>query len=381
MGRQRANPVVTEINCVEQLESYRLAWNSLHQQTVGRTFFQTLDWLEAFCRHEGRGLVLRVLVITIRNQPIGILPLIVIPEWTRIGRVRVLTYPLHEWGTFFGPIGPNPTATLMIGMRHIRETERNWDLLDLRWVDRDQHDHLRTIGAMKCAGFSVREATWKRAAFVDVRGTWEDYWKTRSPKMRQNIGRQWRRLQELGDVRTIRYRPAGAARGEGDPRWELYDTCVELARRSWQGSSKTGTTLNHAHVSAFFREAHELAAKNGMLDVNLLTVSGRPVAFAYNYCCDGRIVGLRTGYDPAFKKHGVGNSLLMMTLRDSFLRSDHQLDLGIDCLPIKKRWATRLADSYRYTHYPISVPRVQLLRLKHLANSQHTSKAVNAAGS
>ena len=46
-----------------------------------------------------------------------------------------------------------------------------------------------------------------------------------------------RRLARAGEVSFIRHRPASAADGDGDPRWDLYDACIELAGRSWQAGA------------------------------------------------------------------------------------------------------------------------------------------------
>ncbi len=366
---------VIELNQIEQLEDLRLTWNLLVAQTPGASFFHTLDWLQAYWRHFGSDQQLRVLVVKRGSTTLGILPLTVLHEKTRVGSVRVLTYPLHDWGTFFGPIGPHPTATLMLAMRHIHNTPRDWDLLDLRWVNRDEHDHLRTRWAMQYAGFEVRESQWRTTAVIDmhVSGSWDGYWQSRSGKMRNNTLRDQRHLGEAGRVELVRYRPLGAAYGDDDPRWDLYDACCGIARSSWQGHSDSGTTLSHDSVGDFFRETHALAVKNGMVDVNLLQVDGIPVAFAYNYVTDGRLTGIRRGHAPEFASCGAGNVLSVRMLQDSFERRDASLDLGTDSLEIKRRWCTHLAHAYRYTHYPLRHPRVQLLRLKHWTADQVSS--------
>ena len=305
---------VVEINRVEDLEALRLTWHALLAQTDGASFFHTLDWLQANWRCDGEKQRLRVLLVTANNGPIGILPLTVVRERTRLGRVRVLTYPLQDWGSFFGPIGPNPTATLSLAMQYLHRTHRDWDMLDLRWVNRDERDRLRSLWAMERAGFTVRESVWKTTALVDLSGGWDDYWASRESKFRNNVGRCMRRLNELGEVDHVRYRPAGQLANDDDPRWDLYDACVEIAEESWQGSSTTGTTLSHAQVRAFLRETHALAAKSGMLDLNLLTVDEKPVAFSYNYHCQGEVLGLRTGYASAMGKWGVGTVLLATVL-------------------------------------------------------------------
>jgi CelD/BcsL family acetyltransferase involved in cellulose biosynthesis len=218
---------------------------------------------------------------------------------------------------------------------------------------------------MGAAGLDARCGIWHRTALVDMRGTWDEYFAGRNGKFRNNVRRQQRKVAQLGNAVYLRCRPLGEAAGDGDPRLHLYDACVDLARRSWQGSSTSGTTLSHASVAGFLREVHVLAARAGAVDMNLLELDGRPVAFAYNYCWQGRVFGLRAGYDPAAADAGVGTVLFAQMLRDSFERGDERLDLGTGYLEGKRHWLTRVADCCRVTHYPISEPRVQLLRVKH----------------
>ena len=103
---------VHEINAIDDLASLRACWADLLANTPGGTFFQSLPWLEMYWRFfgpngptpENHGL--RVLVVEAEGKPIGIVPLVVTIERRRIGAVRVLGYPLHGWGSFYGPIGP-----------------------------------------------------------------------------------------------------------------------------------------------------------------------------------------------------------------------------------------------------------------------------------
>ncbi|MGO8688312.1 MAG: GNAT family N-acetyltransferase [Thermoguttaceae bacterium] len=355
---------VEEINDPEQLTDRRLLWNALFPQTPGATFFQSLDWLEVYCRHFAAAQRLRVLVVSADGRPVGILPLVVQTERTRLGRVRTLTYPLHDWGTFYGPIGPNPTATLLAGLRHVRRTPRDWDMLDLRWVDVDGCDRGRTERAMELTGFPPSKQVWDVAPRIEIEGTWQAYWSSRDKKWRHNIDRCGRRLAEQGEVAFVRYRPAGAAEGDGDPRWDLYDACVDVAGRSWQSGADDGTTLSSPEVSQYLRDTHAAAARAGGVDANLLLLGGRPVAFVYNYVYDGCVYGLRKGFDPEFAALRPGLILEKMMMEDGFRRGDRTYDLGVGSLAIKRPWQTRVAASYRFTYFPVGISRVQLLRLK-----------------
>jgi CelD/BcsL family acetyltransferase involved in cellulose biosynthesis len=276
----------------------------------------------------------------------------------------VLTYPLNDWGTFYGPIGPEPATTLDLGMKHLRATPRDWDLLDLRWVDEEGVDHGQTRQSMASAGFAPRGQAWDRAAVLEIRGTWDDYWQSRTSKWRESIRRYHRRLAAAGQVEFIRYRPKGSMAGDGDPRWDLYEACVGLARASWQGSSTDGSTLCHESVAAFLHDAHEAAVRTGSLDVCLLKLDGRPIAFVYNYHYRGRLFGLRMGFDPAAAPLGPGKVLQYLMFKDSFERGDTHFDMGVGSLDVKSHWLTSVATSFRLTCFASASLRTQVLRLK-----------------
>ena len=110
---------VHEIDNIEELAQYRLLWNSLFRATPRATFFHTFDWLETAWRYFGHDQQFRVLVARSAGEPVGILPLCIRSEKYRVGSIRVLTYPLDNWGTWYGPIGPNPAATMLAAMQHL----------------------------------------------------------------------------------------------------------------------------------------------------------------------------------------------------------------------------------------------------------------------
>ncbi len=361
---------VEEYRSLESLAGLRLAWDRLLGQTPGASFFQSWDWLDCYWRHYGECQRLRTLVVLEGGEPVGIVPLAVRTEPTRAGRVRTLTYPLDDWGSFFGPIGPRGDDALEAALRHVRAEPRDWDLLDLRWVN-PHLDGGTTPQCMTSAGFQAYPQVVAHAGLVELDRTWDDYFATRTSHWRNNVRRAERCVGRAGQIDHVHYRPLGIAEGESaqaaDPRWDLYAECETIAAASWQGTSTTGTTLSHAAIRDFLRAMHAVAASRGAVDVHLLRVGGRPAAFAYNYCYRGHVFGLRMGYDAGVSREGLGTVLLRRVIESCFRRGDHTLDLGSNYLAAKRNWLTGVVPVLRYTHFPLAVPRVQLLRLKRIA--------------
>ncbi len=364
---------VVEINDIGELQRYADAWSELLRLTPRASLFHSLEWLTTYWRHFGQDQQLRVLIVFDGDSVTGIVPLVVRREHKRIATLRVLTFPLHDWGSFYGPIAADPAAALAAALRHIRETPHDWDMIDLRWVPPEAQDS--TEGALRSAGFRARRHIWKQIAVIETVGAWDDYLASRKQKFRNSIRRYERRLGELGEVTFERYRPLGTAAGDDDPQWDDFQQCVDLAARSWQGNSTDGTTLSHDSVSEFLRDAHQTAVRSGCLDLNLLRLDGRLVAFAYNYHCGGAVHGLRIGYDPDLANFGVGKVLWTKTFRDSFQRGDRWYDIGPDSLEIKRNWLTRVVPVYAYAYYRPLAPRTQLVRLGHLIRDRRAAPA------
>lgn len=358
---------VQEIRDIHELAGYRMIWNSWLADTPRATFVNSFDWLENYWHHFGAGQQLRALVVRSAGTPVGIVPLCVRTERHGLGTQRVLTYPLDNWGSWYGPIGSNPAVTMLAAMQHIRRVRRDWDVINLNSSTSPSRDAARVGRSMRIVGLISDERVDQSVSHVDFDGGWDGYLSSKSKKARHEMRRVLRRVFDDDNIEYIRHRPAPAREGDGDPRWDLYAMCQQVALASWQADSTTGTTLTHPGVHHFLRDAHALAAHAGMVDLNLLLVDGRPAAFAYNYHHDGRLSGVRVGYDASLDIDGLGTALLLRSIEDSCERGDVSLDLGPGEMEFKRRLRTRVEDTYRNTYAPLAAWRWQAGRLSRWA--------------
>tara|TARA_R110002095_G_scaffold127358_1_gene110418 strand:- start:2980 stop:4134 length:1155 start_codon:yes stop_codon:yes gene_type:complete len=346
---------VIEINNITELQEYRDDWNRLLTVTPGGSFFQSLDWLETYWRHFSEKQYLRVFVVRDAHEVTGIVPLCVKRIRTKLGSCSILTYPFDDWGSFYGPVSADSETTLNAVLRSVQESPGDWDLIDLRCVDANGFDAGNTERALETAHLAFKKLEWDQTACVDLNQDWDTYLAGRSGKARQTYLRAEKRIAKEGEIEFMRYRPRGEKYGESDPRWDLYEICEAIAQKSWQGSSTTGTTLSHKKVAQYFRDTHESAIRCGAVDLNLLSLSGKPAAFNYNYVYQGRVFSLRMGFDPSISNKGLGRLLMGRMIQNSMETGDQLLDIGPGSLDAKKYWYTSVETSFRYVHYsPVS---------------------------
>ncbi|PQO29675.1 GNAT family N-acetyltransferase [Bremerella cremea] len=354
---------VIEINDIRDLGAYRYFWNQLFAQTPHGTFFQTLDWLETYWHFFGEGKKLCVLLVQVDCQMIGILPLVEQIEYTHAGPVRVLTYPLDAWGPFFGPIGSQPTATLYAGLQYLAGAARSWGMLDFRWIE-PELDRGRTFTAMRCQTLSPVTLPWKPTYAIELPDDFDEYLETRTSKFRASVRRAIRRVEQAGIV-AERYRPEIDRTRPFCPNEKLYQECVALAKRTWQGSSTNGTTISHQQTAAYFHECFIKASRLGMLDLMTLRQNERLIAFSYNFHHQGRVLGLRVGYEPDCQQLSPGIAMMGLQIRDSIERGDSIIDLGSDHYDVKARWINRTLESQRVCHYSRYSLQANILRWGH----------------
>lgn len=338
---------VFEVNDPDAFGPIRDAWWRLHGATPRAAFFETPDWFEVMWpAFPNGGRRPRVVVVGEGSQPTAVVPLCVVGEESRVGKLRVLTDPLEGWASAWTPLAENPTTAFCAALRHATANPCDWDSVDIRWpigVEPSATEPLHT------AGVATKLVPHERVSVVrcDRFESWEGYLATRSKKVRHELRRKRRRILAAGRVEHQVALPTADC-----PGWDAYDACVAVASRSWQAESGKGHTLCTDFAKSFFREAHERAARLGMVQIDLLRIDGRPVAYFYSYRSRGDVIGMRMGFDRAAPR-GVGSVLSGYVIQGGIERGDWRLELG----PGTERFKRELATDYEVTYRLIGVRR------------------------
>lgn len=376
---------VLEIRRTEQLADCRLLWTSLLGETRGATFYHSLDWLEDYWRRHADTQRPRVLVARCKGRPLGILPLTMVYGRARPGRRGVLAWPLVDGPTLFGPIGPNATATLLIALRYLRQSPRDWDAIDLEGVDVDGHDRGRTERALRQAGFAARKRLGSRSAAIDLNTTCREYLAARPEPLRHRLVRAIDDFDRAAGFQYVHHRPDSAARGDGDPNADLHRQCKGLfsggeavAEHVCWSDGTDGASLDGRRRAELLDRLHTTAARQGALDVHALSRRGRVVAAAYNYHYAGHVSNVVIAHRPDGCEFSPRHALLGRMVRRLVEVRDHTLDLGPAGVEDRRHWLTGTRTGYRYTHYA-SAGRARWVRMADWTRRQLSGSAGAAA--
>jgi CelD/BcsL family acetyltransferase involved in cellulose biosynthesis len=306
--RSRGGPAFS-LELVDSFDALRDEWAGLAERSGN--VFATWQWLSTWWRHFGGDSPELVRACRSRDgKLVAILPLY---AWST-RPVRIVRFLGHGAGDQLGPVCAAedriPTAKALRGF--LSELEGRWDVFLAEQLPGDQSwDSL--LGARLLRRHASPVIRFETAS-------WEEFLRSCSANLRQQVRRRERRLARDHD---LRYRLASDPAQLDDD----LDTLFALHGAVWpQGESAFA-----GEREAFQREFAACALENGWLRLWFLELDGRAVAAWYGLRFCGVDSYYQAGRDPALAHASVGFVLLAHSIRQAledgmreyrFLRGD-----------------------------------------------------------
>jgi hypothetical protein len=174
-----------------------------------------------------------------------------------------------------------------------------------------QQDPDYPTGGRPPASSAVETLEYIRIPRITVRGSFEEYWRTRGRDLVQNLTRRRRRLVEKG-IRIellVEQKPEGVA--------ACIDDYGTLESAGWKGREGTAVAADNVQ-GRFYREALENFCRDGQGAIYHLMMDGRVVASDLCVQRNGMLIVLKTAYDEEEKNFSPGLMLHEEILRDAF---------------------------------------------------------------
>lgn len=168
--------------------------------------------------------------------------------------------------------------------------------------------------------------------YIDLSGSFADYERALDKHMRAELGRRRRRLEELGRVDLVIHESADT---------DALTAFFTVEAAGWKGSNGTAIAAEPP-TKDFYTRVACWAGDKKWLRLALLTVDGRAVAgdFALQYGLTHYL--LKTGFDPEFRRYGVGKLLRLSMVERAFADGVRRYEfLGV-ADPWKLEWTSTL---------------------------------------
>lgn len=180
-----------------------------------------------------------------------------------------------------------------------------------------------------------------RTPRLQLQGTFEEYWASRSKKLRENLRRYRRRLE--GQGHRLEFVACRAA--------EQMAACIReygrLESGGWKG--KEGSAVSEENVQgAFYREVLERFCARGQGAVYQLLLDGKAVASRLTLSSNAMLVMLKTAYDEQYAQFAPGILLVEELLKHLYAEGQIR---AIEFYGQVKEWHTHFTEESRELYH------------------------------
>lgn len=179
-------------------------------------------------------------------------------------------------------------------------------------------------------------------SWIDVNGSFEDYWAQRGKNLRQNLRKQRNKMAAESIQPSMRWHRDRASMADALVRYGKLET------QGWKAAEGTAIADGNAQ-GRFYRRVLEQAADEGHAWVSEYCFGDRTVAMNFGVERNGVLVVLKTAYDESVPKTLSPASLL----REEELRRifDEKSFRRIEFYGRTMEWHTKLTDQRRAIHH------------------------------
>jgi CelD/BcsL family acetyltransferase involved in cellulose biosynthesis len=301
------------VTALEGLKSLEADWRELTGRMARRSFYHEYDWFRSRleCQVDAQAEPIFVLASLPDKTPVAIFPLQ--PARIRKGGMTLsslqIYWPNHmDVNDFIIDNSRIDVDLIDLLINYLRrQAGIHFDLLELQNVPEASTISDAMQSRPRPLIVSVRVHSSK---YVALGKTCEETTSSISGKFKRNLRRKSNKLEKSGRVEYMTYDDIGALE-------KAYEDFLEVEANSWKGPKGTGTAVILDEVqTTFYRELVSRFARTNQTRIDVMTVSGKPVAAQLGVISVDTLHLLKIAYDEAYKSTGPGGLLLNRTLEN-----------------------------------------------------------------
>lgn len=340
------------VTTLEQLEAVGPVWRSLYSQSDASPYC-SFEWFRDAVREtpEPKNVSFCICVIHDSSGPAGIVPLQLV-RGLFATRLKFLAGGQAAANTCLLTPRLRGRQPVRTASEWVLRHHRRWDYCLFRKVmeGTQVHEELSSMVSRTDGRGRIEEVSLGDNVHIELPGSWTDYAAGLSTAHRQNISRRSRKLEKMGSVRFERHGLEAGTSGADLER--ALEDALAVCRSSWQGSADVGRAICDDDQVDFFRAVSRSAAMEGRLDLSLLYLDARPVAFIWGMSRKP-IANIATlAFDPALKAASPGLVHMARYIQDSIDRGFTAIDFGHEFSEYKRKWSKIGQPLFNYFYYP-----------------------------
>ncbi|MGD0643948.1 MAG: GNAT family N-acetyltransferase [Candidatus Bathyarchaeia archaeon] len=317
----------------EDLLSLKSSWKNLLKGS-DYPVFSTWEWLSTWWKHCGNNNKLLVLLAEENGAIAGIAPLMYSNDkifGLRRGKIRFIGAPDSDYSDFI--IAEKREDCLKLFFEYLNTLPEKWNFVDLEDIPQNA----------KCLPYLTNISKDLKpinsCPYLLLPESYEEFLTMLSPKKRKYIKNGMKKLEENFEVEFVDYsQPEHFSQG--------MEEFFQLHQKKWKSLGCSGV-FSDPKMCNFHMDIAKIFSKDGWLSLNVLKLSGNPVAAEYGFKYNSKYYAYLAGYDPAYSKYSVGNMLFVHIIRNLIQEKLTQYDFLRGSEQYKSYWTATSKSNYQ----------------------------------
>jgi len=371
-GWQHRNGLsVTRLSNTRQWQSLKESWDEILSATPDSNVFQSYEFLWQWWKYFGIWNDLCILVLRSGAEVVALAPMMIqyFPIFGRTVRKLAFIGADMEMNrpTVLRRFDREKVNTAVLGYLDAHRSE--WDCADIDeqlWGD-NADSILRHL-----VQYDYNVATSETLCpYIELDGSWEQFLASRSRRMRGNLRRLRRRIQESGkmEIRLTKGWPALDA---------AIDVHCEIESRSWKIDRNLHIARDAAHYSFYMGLAERFSA-DGHFELRTLELDGRPIASTFGIVDRDSFQSLMIAHDRSYDHLSPGTVLESFELEAMFCSGLRRYEFLGSFLTNKLRWTDQVIETVNIHVYSKTI-RLSLFFYVHFVLKRRVKAILKSAG-
>jgi len=308
-------------------------WAELLQSSHNNRVFLTHQWFQCWWETFGKNLDLTILVTYDNDRVSGIAPLCIQQSryWgLPVKQVQFMANGYTEEACIILARENEVTALdLMLGQ--LISKKHQWDISNLKTVRNEPVFMEKLIQVLNKNNLKCLTYPSKQVPYIPIAGTWEEFYSRKT--------RRFKKAFKARKNKISRYnKPVRIERIQGK---KLVNNALniiyEISRNSWKAENNKSLDTDAAAWS-FIQNLATRLSPLGWIEVWLLYVGNKAIAFEYHFIYDGVTSPIRADFDEHYRKLSPGAYLEVCIIQELFEEENSSITEYNTC-----------ADGYAYT--------------------------------
>lgn len=320
--------IIKNIQDAETFKSIQKNWDQLLADSPTKSVFLTWEWLYSWWKVNGNNKELWLITAWRGDEIVGIAPLM---RETRkkfglsLHAIVNLGTPQNDVGGFlFNPKDVDVPHSLY---NYLDQNKDKWDIVELNEFASNGPEH----NLLENLSLNNR-LLWREEKnshyFITLENNWEKFSERLARKFRYNLRRALRLAEEIGKVEIEHFSGNTAT-------WEAFQTVIEINRHA-----NYPRLYNSPSEQMLIKELIEQTTSGqSWLDIYILSVNNKPVAYEYGFVYEKRFEDWRSGFDTRFPANvSIGKVLAMQVVQKCIQENYNEIDFLRGDESYKQEW-------------------------------------------